>query len=371
MNNIGQRIKELRKKNDLTQETLADFLGITYKAVSKWECGMTVPDISLIMPLSRILHVTADELLGGKTEEADARRAELDERCENYWQYDQEEMYQMSEQAVREYPGDYKYLAWLARMEYFMAYEDPYKEDPAKLYSPEMIERSIRHSNMVIEGCTDSQLREEAIWNAMVCCQYSEQYDEALRYAEMFPERKPITRDKAMEVCLRGEQLTTHQQMIAHNALNDFCMSMLELYRLRVQKASHVMAALDTEEAVIKAVFPDGNYLTFHWHLFCVYEARARLEIHEGNYDKATEYLCIMLDHGKQYSDLIESENQRFSSGIFDRIVVNPTSCGHSVQGLMLSSEAKTFIDKVKDELMTEKVYDSLRDREDFKALFE
>jgi hypothetical protein len=131
------------------------------------------------------------------------------------------------------------------------------------------------------------------------------------------------------------------------------------------------MAALNTEEAVIKAVFPDGNYLTFHWHLFCVYEARARLEIFEGNYDKAMEYLRIMLDHGKQVSDLEESENQRFSCGIFDRIVVNPTSCGHSVQGLMLSSEAKPFIDKVKDELMTEKVYDSIRDREDFKALIE
>ena len=127
----------------------------------------------------------------------------------------------------------------------------------------------------------------------------------------------------------------------------------------------------ERKEAVIKAVFPDGNYLTFHWHLFCVYEARARLEIHEGNYDKAMEYLRIMLDCAKQYSGLIENENQRFSCGIFDRIVVNPTSCGHSVQGLMLSSEAKTFIDKVKDELMTEKVYDSLRDREDFKALFE
>ena len=105
MNNIGQRIKELRIKNELTQETLADFLGITYKAVSKWECGMTVPDISLIMPLAQILHVTADELLGGKTGETEVRRAELDERCDNYWKYDQKEMYQMAEQAVREYPG--------------------------------------------------------------------------------------------------------------------------------------------------------------------------------------------------------------------------------------------------------------------------
>lgn len=371
MNNIGQRIKELRKKNDLTQEALADFLGIIYKAVSKWECGMTVPDIALIMPLTRILHVTADELLGGKTEEADVRRAELDERCDNYWKYDQEEMYQMADQAVREYPGDYKYLAWLAGMEYFMAYEDQYKEDPAKPYSLEMIERSIKHSNMVIEGCTDSRLREKAIWNAMICCQYFEQYDEALKYAEMFPERKPITRDRAMEVCLRGEQLTTHQQMIAHSALNDFFMSTLELYRGRTQKGSHVIAALDTEEAVIKAVFPDGNYLTFHWHLFCVYEVRAQLEIHEGDYDKATEYLRIMLDHGKQYSDLIESENQRFSCGIFDRIIVNPTNCGHSVQALKLSSDDKPFIDKVKDDLLTEKIYAPPRDREDFKVLFE
>ena len=371
MNNIGQRIKELRKKNDLTQEALADYLGITYKAVSKWECGMTVPDIALIIPLTRILHVTADELLGGKTEEADVRRAELDERCDNYWKYDQKEMYQMADQAVREYPGDYKYLAWLAGMEYFMAYEDQYKEDSAKPYSMEMIERSIKHSNMVIEGCTDSRLREKAIWNAMICYQYSEQYDEALKYAEMFPERKPITRDKAMEVCLRGEQLTTHQQMIAHSALNDFCMSMLELYRFRVRKGSHVMAALDTEEAVIKAVFPDGNYLSFHWHLLCVYEVRAQLEIHEGKYDKATEYLRIMLDHAKQYSDLIESQNQHFSCGIFERIIVNPTNYGQTVQGLKLSSEDKPFIDKVKDELMTEKIYAPLRDCEDFKALFE
>ncbi|MBO5299190.1 MAG: helix-turn-helix transcriptional regulator [Clostridia bacterium] len=41
MNNIGKRIKELRKKNDITQERLADYLGLTDKAVSKWECGVS------------------------------------------------------------------------------------------------------------------------------------------------------------------------------------------------------------------------------------------------------------------------------------------------------------------------------------------
>ena len=36
MQNIGKRIRELRKKNDLTQEKLADYLGVSYQAVSKW-----------------------------------------------------------------------------------------------------------------------------------------------------------------------------------------------------------------------------------------------------------------------------------------------------------------------------------------------
>ncbi len=64
MNNIGKRIKELRKKKDLTQEKLADMLGITYKAVSKWECGLTAPDISMIVPLASILEVSTDTLFG-------------------------------------------------------------------------------------------------------------------------------------------------------------------------------------------------------------------------------------------------------------------------------------------------------------------
>ena len=91
MNNIGQRIKELRKKNDLTQERLAGYLGVTDKAVSKWECGLTMPDLALIVPLARILHVSADELLSGKAEEADKKRAEFDKYCDSWSEYNQEE----------------------------------------------------------------------------------------------------------------------------------------------------------------------------------------------------------------------------------------------------------------------------------------
>ena len=61
MYNIGQKIKELRKKNDLTQEKLADYLGVSYQAVSKWETGVNTPDLSLIGPLTKLLHVKSCE----------------------------------------------------------------------------------------------------------------------------------------------------------------------------------------------------------------------------------------------------------------------------------------------------------------------
>ena len=64
MNTIGQRIRELRKKNDLTQEKLADLLGVTYQSVSRWEKGTTYPDLELLPAISEILGISVDELLG-------------------------------------------------------------------------------------------------------------------------------------------------------------------------------------------------------------------------------------------------------------------------------------------------------------------
>ena len=61
---IGNKIRELRNYHNLTQEELASKLNVTSQAVSRWECGMSLPDISMIPLLSRTLFVSADELLG-------------------------------------------------------------------------------------------------------------------------------------------------------------------------------------------------------------------------------------------------------------------------------------------------------------------
>jgi len=61
---IGENIRNYRKKNDLTQEALADRLGVTYQSISRWENGTTYPDLELIPAIAEVLAVTVDELLG-------------------------------------------------------------------------------------------------------------------------------------------------------------------------------------------------------------------------------------------------------------------------------------------------------------------
>lgn len=80
---IGSRVSKYRKDKGMTQEELASGLGVSSQAVSKWENDISCPDISLLPRLCRILGITSDELLTGKTNEVKmlpvSERRSLDE----------------------------------------------------------------------------------------------------------------------------------------------------------------------------------------------------------------------------------------------------------------------------------------------------
>ena len=66
---IGNRITKYRKAMGITQEELANRLCLSSQAISKWECDTSCPDISLLPELCKVLGITTDELLTGKTDE--------------------------------------------------------------------------------------------------------------------------------------------------------------------------------------------------------------------------------------------------------------------------------------------------------------
>ena len=66
---MGNRINKYRKLKNMTQEELAEKMGVSSQAVSKWEKDASCPDISLLPQLSKLLGITTDELLTGNTSE--------------------------------------------------------------------------------------------------------------------------------------------------------------------------------------------------------------------------------------------------------------------------------------------------------------
>jgi len=63
---FGKFISELRKEKNMTQEQLAEKVGVTDKSISRWENGNTMPDITIIIELANIFNVTLPELLNGR-----------------------------------------------------------------------------------------------------------------------------------------------------------------------------------------------------------------------------------------------------------------------------------------------------------------
>ncbi len=99
LRNIGGKIAELRRAKNMTQMELADRLGISYQAVSNWERGNTMPDISKLPELIQIFGVTLGELLGEECEVTNLLESAANERVEEYMENHSVDIKELSEVA--------------------------------------------------------------------------------------------------------------------------------------------------------------------------------------------------------------------------------------------------------------------------------
>lgn len=113
---IGTVIKKARLEKKITQEELAITLGVTTQAVSRWETGVSYPDITLIPSIANYLDVTSDELLGIKLEE---RKKNIDnilnENQKLKEEYNLEGGLKLLKESLRKYPNDERLLSALSK----------------------------------------------------------------------------------------------------------------------------------------------------------------------------------------------------------------------------------------------------------------
>lgn len=98
---IGKFISKVRKEKKLTQKQLAEKLGITDRAISKWENSKSMPDLSLLKPLCDILDITINELLSGEYILEDRKEERLEENIVDAINYSKkrQNMYELIFQA--------------------------------------------------------------------------------------------------------------------------------------------------------------------------------------------------------------------------------------------------------------------------------
>lgn len=106
---LGENLKKFRTKHELTQEQLADVLGVSAQAVSRWENGTTYPDITLLPTIASYFEITLDELMGMQDfkseEQIKELLAKIDENSNKGLIY---ENILLLREAVKTYPTNYQ-----------------------------------------------------------------------------------------------------------------------------------------------------------------------------------------------------------------------------------------------------------------------
>ena len=356
MERIGQKIKELRKKNDMTQETLADFLGVTYKAVSKWECGVTVPDLALIVPLARLLHVSTDDLLGMQRSEEDIRKVQYDEL---YQKEHHPEQLELAKRAAAEYPGELKYVFWQADCMFMLAYRD--YSDQESFYHD--LEKALKLYLVVFDHTCDSGLKMQSNAQIVLTLSGLKRFEEAKAYAERYPVSPNPDIETVMGWALTGEDALKHRQQQIKTLFDEMLRIMIEQRddcNPNLKKWDHLLCA----ENLIQAMIPDENYLSYYDYKLDIAVYKAQILQH-ADPEKAITSLLDAKRYALEFDSLFMDEPVTcpFTSPYFDRLEYSSE----------VFFEKGTLVEEKRIEVfkwwLSGECFAPLCDREDFKVL--
>ena len=160
---LSENIKRLRRENELTQETLAEFLGVTFQSVSKWERGESYPDITMLPEIAGFFKVSVDELLGLNKADAERKINEYLEIYEAQVYTDTPFVFRTFQKAVKDFPSDFRLL--VRYMVLIMWVKSP--EDTAEYEKASKEIHSIYEN--IQNNCTDDNIR---MWAKRLICQH-------------------------------------------------------------------------------------------------------------------------------------------------------------------------------------------------------
>lgn len=255
---IGEVIRKYRKEKCMTQEEMANRLGVTTPAVNKWENGASLPDVTMLAPIARLLGITVDTLLSFREElTMDESRAILN----TLWGYLNngafEQAFQYAKGQLKEYPSCYGLMLWMAQaLEAYFVVMPRHQTEETDAFVRTCLERALESSEESVRvGAADALYNHEL---------RKENYPAAERYLQYFsmenPERK---RKQALLYSKTGrlEEACKAYEELLYTGCNTARMVLQSLYNIAVQQGDlqRVKFLVDKHTALIR-VYDMGDY---------------------------------------------------------------------------------------------------------------
>lgn len=255
---IGEVIRKYRKEKHMTQEEMANRLGVTTPAVNKWENSVSLPDITMLLPIARLLGISVDTLLSFREELTEEEcRDILNRLWERLNGGDFEQAFQFAKDRLKEYPSCHGLMLWMAQaLEAYFVVMPRHQTAETEAFVHSCYERALESEEEAVRvGAADALYTHEL---------RNENYEAAEGYLRYFsmenPERK---RKQALlysktgrleDACRAYEELLYAGCQIARMVLQS-------LYNIAVQQGETERAQFLIEKhTALIGVYDMGDY---------------------------------------------------------------------------------------------------------------
>ena len=230
---IGCVIREYRKRKNLTQEEVANRLGVTAPAVNKWENGVSYPDITLLAPIARLLDITTDRLLSFQKELTDEEIQEFVRETDTRLKEETfEKVFEWAKGILEKYPNCEQLIWQIAvildarRMTHAVDDASKYDDDINKWY-----ERALESE--------EEEIRVRAADSLFGFCLRKEQYEKAETYLRYYSKQNPERKRKQAVIYEKSGRIAEAYKAYEELLFSEYqriCILFHNLYMLAMQE---------------------------------------------------------------------------------------------------------------------------------------
>ena len=302
---INESIKRLRREKNITQEKLAEHLSVSVQAVSKWERGETLPDITMVLPIAGYFNVSADELLGVDAAKSEAK---IQEYLKEYGDLELcgkwEEVKALTVKAHKEFPNDFRITHKYIRTVIGRA------DTPADVILAHADEIS-GLCGRILDECTDDKIRSEAVHILAQIKRAQGNVKDALALLDSLPDW--YSTSKQLKEQLFDKKTDEWWNRVIGNffELADFALNKLQKIIWYSDKpfAERLESAEKINEYLLKILDETGCELLYNFISLNYHEIGCR-HYREGKTENAGRYFDIGLSYAVKFDDFVASDRQ-------------------------------------------------------------